>query len=247
VAVASTLARLALGRGTTDEALLPPWAGAEPTLPRVAVSEGADADLLAVRSAGLEYLGSFAGAAPTEALYDLGRDPYERVNLARQRPEVLRRLRLAALDYLVRHRPGRYLAVVGDGTPRRFRISLQSSADPIAATVLFGLGPSPATPARTVTWAGTASDALVLLARLAPANAAALEIAITASGAERFTAHVAAPVERFSPIGPAELDRLSEDGRLAWRLWAGPPATAADTPTLTATLPALAPTDLATP
>jgi hypothetical protein len=114
-------------------------------------------------------------------LFDISSDPAEREDLSSKHPEVLRRLRAAALDSIVANRTGWYAIVVGDGTTTEAEVSLRVGSREIGMEVFFSSIGRRQRKGRTIHWTGPQrSGRLLLVARVEPHELS--EVVLTAEG-----------------------------------------------------------------
>ncbi len=125
------LAGLPVEAGLDARSLVPLLAAnAAPQPPRIAVVE-TSANGLAARTPQWKYVLHTPG---TERLYDLAADPDEATDVLDEQPRAAARLRHHVLDHVLRHRPGRYLAVLAGEQP----IDPVELTDVERVAVLFG-------------------------------------------------------------------------------------------------------------
>ena len=108
--------------------------GASPD--RTAVTESSGR-ALALREGGWKYILTWDPQRPrAELLFHLEGDPGEAYEVSGQHPEIVERMRLRALDYILANQPGRYLVAIGTESPAQFRFGV---AGPPSVLPVFGV------------------------------------------------------------------------------------------------------------
>ena len=155
-----------------------------------------------------------------EQLFDLLADPGEQRDIAGEQPDVLARHRIHVLDYLMLHRPGPKLVLVGDQEPEMLDLRIHGIA---SFRSFFGLRARRAKDGSTQV-KGETGGALALVAAVETTDA------VTVAGADL-------EVTDRGRYLAGDLERLLSDGRKGLFLFAGPPRIAEqrpDAPTLDA-------------
>jgi arylsulfatase A-like enzyme len=185
-------------------ALLAPDAPDAPD--RIAVTESSRGSL-ALRNRNWKYIISTqpGETQSSEALFDLRGDAGEEHDLARSRPEVCARMRVQAMDYVLRNRSGHYLVAIAEAAS-----SYDHAVDGVkAASSLFGRAPERDGPDRVV-FKGDSAGPLLLVAELAPDG----PVGVRDTQIE--------PNE-FPRYHAGDLERLLSQPRAGLHFFAGPP------------------------
>ena len=191
-----------------DAASLVPLLGEEgaDTADRIAVAETSK-NGFAVRNRRWKYIAEYwKRDATKESLYDHRADPAETDDVAAQFPDVLARMRLQMLDYVMLHRPGTYLVAVTDNSTPDFELNVHG-AD--SAVTFFGARLRAEDGSLVAT--GRSVDALGTVASLNPTGSLEVE-------------GMATPAMRRYVAG--DLERIVQSGAAGVHLFEGPPPAA---------------------
>ncbi|MEM7201199.1 MAG: sulfatase [Planctomycetota bacterium] len=132
----------------------------DPPPPRMAIIECSQ-PAIALRAPPWKYILRHTSLPIREELFALDVDPGERQNVAARHPEQLRELRLRVLDYIMRHRTGRYVVAVGDPA-----VASETSVGGLAsAQPLFGASIEPAGDG-TLRFRGWPGESLIAVAQI---------------------------------------------------------------------------------
>lgn len=188
-----------------DAASLVPLMATEPTETgdRVAVAETADSGI-ALRTPDWKYMLRHRGGAVREILFDLRNDPDERTDVIAKHPDVAAKMRRQTVDYVLRHRPGRYLLVHGEGA---YDVVVRN-----AESLIPVVGEAPAaTGKRALRVRGTGQRSLHAVFQVNFSGTLTI-------GDEEFGS------DDFRAYQPGDLDALLAEGNAGVGLFEGPPS-----------------------
>lgn len=192
--------------GVDAQSLVPFLAVGTRNIPdRLAVIES-NRSGMAIRNQRWKYIQKYSPPPRQyEGLFDLQADPGELENVASEYPDVVERMRLTVLDYLMTHRSGRYLVIIGENTPAQSEHQVEGAT---SAATLFGNHPTRAAD-RCLTFAGETKSPLVLVAQLDTAGP------VTVDGTE----HLPGDFRRYAT---GDLERLVRAAIAGVHLFEGP-------------------------
>ncbi len=172
---------------------------------RLAVTETHNGGL-ALRTQDWKYISkSWRRPRSTESLFDLRADPEEQVNVAESNADVLKAMRTQILDYVMLHRPGHYMVVIGTSPGMHYAFHVRGVDSAVSIHGLTGEVDEDG----SASFQGDSTDDLVLVARLTTTG----PIGVGSSK----------PVSRqFTRYEPGQLKRLLQSGRAGLHLFDGP-------------------------